>query len=81
MLTAVERGVNAITTKDYRLKDDDFVFVEYNNRLRAKEVPLLVLTYTGPDGLASAKHEVVWGLGEMEKEIQVVVRFVLEKGA
>lgn len=78
VLRVVEPGVNGIKTTEYALKDDDFLFFEYNKRLQATESPLLVLSYIGEEAPAPAKHELVWGLGEMEKEIKVVVRFVLD---
>jgi len=73
--------MNVIRTKEYFLKDDDFLIFEYNKRLREKEVPLLVLTYTPKDGIVNTKHEVVWGLGEMENEMQIIVKSVLDHSA
>jgi hypothetical protein len=54
------------------------VLYEYYKCLRDKKSPLLVLRYTG-EVIGGGRQEVVFGLGEMEREVQVAIRFDLPR--
>jgi hypothetical protein len=53
------------------LANDDFALYEYDKCLRAKKYPLFVLSYVGPRATEMPKYEIILGLGQVEKEIQM----------
>jgi hypothetical protein len=59
-------------TRDHLLSGSDFAVFEYHNYLQAKKYPLLVLSYVGNKAPDVASHEIVWGVGGVEKEIQAM---------
>jgi hypothetical protein len=63
--------VNGITTKEEVLASDDFALYEYDKCLRGKKYPLFVLSYVGARAAEMPKYEIILGLGQVEKEIQV----------
>ena len=61
---------NEVTTKEEGLSHDDSPIFEYNKNIRAMRYPLFVLTYVGPRGNEILKHEIAWGLNDIEQEIK-----------
>lgn len=60
-----------IATKEEVLANDDFALYEYDKCLRAKKYPLFVLSYVGARATEMPKYEIILGLGQVEKEIQI----------
>jgi len=71
---------NVVTTKEELLSNEDFALYEYSKHLSCVNYPVFVLNYMGEKGSEIPKHEVTWGLGDVETEIRArKVRLIREK--
>jgi hypothetical protein len=69
---------NGITTKEEVLASDDLALYEYNKYLQGKKYPLFVLSYIGARAAEMPKYEIILGLGQVGKEIQMEKARVLQ---
>jgi len=65
--------------KEELLLYDDYPLYQYHKQMRSKRFPLFVLNYIGGRGAEIKNPEIVWGLGDIEQQLQLLKAKVIRE--
>lgn len=67
--------------KEELLLHDDYPLLQFHEQLRKKRFPLFVLNYIGGRGAEIKTSEIVWGLNDVEQQLQQLKARVIRERA